>query len=167
MPQIIRVCTSDHSVVWLLTLFGYKGLVLSVGLFLAFETRKVKYSALNESRFIAMSVYGTVIVSIALTPIGFLLKNFQSVQYGVVGIMILLTTTVILTLLFVPKVINSTYNDTYLILQMYKVYNEGKVYEKSKNDARTTVDHPEDEYKKIIESLNVEIKKLNRQLCKV
>ena len=114
-----------------------------------------------------MSVYGTVIVSIALTPIGFLLKNFQSMQYGVLGIMILLTTTVILTLLFVPKVTSLTYNDTYLILQMYEVYNEGRVHEKSKNDARTTVDHPEDEYKKIIESLNVEIKTLSSQLHKV
>ena len=106
MPQIVRICTSDQSVVWLLILFGYKGFVLLVGLFLAFETRKVKYSSLNESRFIAMSVYGAVIVSITLTPIGFLLENFPNVQYGVAGIMVLLTTTVILALLFVPKVTN-------------------------------------------------------------
>jgi len=49
---------------------------------------------------------------------------------------------------------------------MYKVYN-GKVYEESKNDTKTTVDLPEDKYKKIIEGLNVEIKTLNRQLRKV
>ena len=53
-----------------------------------------------------MSVYGAVIVSITLTPIGFLLENFPNVQYGVAGIMMLLTTTVILALLFVPKVTN-------------------------------------------------------------
>ena len=74
------------------------------GLFLAFQTRKVKIKSLNESRFVAMSVYGTVIVSVTLTPIGFLLQNFPNVQYGIIGIMILLSTSVILGLIFVTKV---------------------------------------------------------------
>ena len=104
MPQIIRVCSSDHSIVWLLILFGYKGCVLLGGLFLAIGTSKVKYSALNESQFIAMSVYGAVIVSIALTPIGFLLQTFPSIQYGIVGMMILLSITLILVLVFMSKV---------------------------------------------------------------
>ena len=104
MPQIIRVCSSDDSLVWLPILICYKGFVLLVGLFLAFETRKVKYLALNESRFIAMSVYGAVVVSIALTPIGFLLENFPTIQYAVMGMMMLLSITLILALLFIPKV---------------------------------------------------------------
>ena len=65
--------------IWLPVLFAYKGIILLVGLFLAFETRKVKIKSLNDSRFIAMSVYGTVIVSVTLTPIGFLLQNFPNV----------------------------------------------------------------------------------------
>ena len=73
------------------------------GLFLAFETRKVKIKSLNESRFVAMSVYGAVIVSIALTPIGFFLENFPTTQYAIIGIMILLSTTLILGLIFVTK----------------------------------------------------------------
>ena len=75
-----------------------------VGLFLAFETRKVKIKSLNESRFIAMSVYGAVIVSVTLIPIGFWLQNFPNVQYGIIGIMIMLSTSVILGLIFVTKV---------------------------------------------------------------
>ena len=74
------------------------------GLFLAIETRKVKIKSLNESRFVAMSIYGAVIVSIALTPIGFLLQNFPNVQYGIIGITILLGTSLILGLVFVTKV---------------------------------------------------------------
>ena len=77
---------------------------LLVGLFLAFETRKVKIKSLNESRFIAMSVYGAVIVSVTLTPIGFWLQNFPNVQYGIIGIMIILSTSLILGLIFVTKV---------------------------------------------------------------
>ena len=74
------------------------------GLFLAFATRKVNIKPLNDSRFIAMSVYGIVIVSIALTPIGFSLQRYPSMQYGITGIMILLSTSLILGLLFATKV---------------------------------------------------------------
>ena len=75
-----------------------------VGLFLAFETRKVKIKSLNESRFITMSVYGTVIVSVTLTPIGFWLRNLPNARYGIIGVMIMSSTSLILGLIFVTKV---------------------------------------------------------------
>ena len=82
------------------------------GLFLAFETRKVKMKSLNESCFAAMSVlvYGAVIVSIALIPIGFLLENYPTTQYAIIGITILLSTSLILGLVFVSKVRIATSN---------------------------------------------------------
>ena len=98
------MCTSEGSFIWLPVFFAYKGFVLLAGLFLAFETRKVKVRSLNDSHLIAMSVYGTVIVSVTLTPIGFLLQNFPNVQYGIIGIMIILSTSLILGLVFVVKV---------------------------------------------------------------
>ena len=104
MPQIIGVCTSEGSLTWFPVLFAYKGFILLAGLFLAFETRKVKIKSLNDSRFIAMSVYGAVVVSIAITPIGLLLNHFPNVQYGIIGIMILSSTSLILGLIFVTKV---------------------------------------------------------------
>ena len=90
---------------WITVLFVYKGLVLLAGLFLAFEARKIKIKSLNESRFVAMSVYGAVIASIALTPIGLFLQDFPSVQYGILGMVMLLITTLILCLVFVSKVL--------------------------------------------------------------
>jgi len=78
---------------------------LLAGLFYAFETHKKKIKSLkDESQFVALSVYGAVIVSIALTPIGFLLENYPNVQYGIIGIMILLSTSLILGLIFITKV---------------------------------------------------------------
>ena len=102
--MIIGICTSDDSLTWLLILFVYKGCILLVGLFLAFETRKVKMVSLNESRFIGMSVYGAVIVSIALTPIGFFLEEIPNAQYAILGIMMWASITIILILVFVSKV---------------------------------------------------------------
>lgn len=98
------MCDAEKSMEWLSVLFVYKGFVLLVGLFIAFETRKVNLVSLNESRFIAMSIYGAIIASIALTPIGFLLEDFPNAQYAILGIMILLSVTIILGLIFVSKV---------------------------------------------------------------
>jgi len=108
LPVITGICTSDN-LVWLPVLFAYKGFVLLAGLFLAFETRKVKYTTLNESRFIAASIYGAVITSIALAPIVLLLKNYPNLQYGIIGSVLLLSITLILTLMFASKVSNQLY----------------------------------------------------------
>ena len=104
LPAIVGVCTSESSITWLSFLFAYKGFILLVGLFLAIETRKAKNLALNDSRFVSMSVYEVAIVSIALTPIGFLLEHYPNVQYGIIGVTILLSTSVILGLIFATKV---------------------------------------------------------------
>ena len=120
MPEIIGVCDSKDSLEWLIVLFFYKGLILLVGVFLAVEIRKVKIVSLNESRFIGMSVYGAVIVSIALTPIGFLLEESPTTQYAIIGIMVLASTTIILILVFVSKVCMTL---IYTILILYYVEN--------------------------------------------
>ena len=102
-------------------LFFYKGLILLVGVFLAVEIRKVKIVSLNESRFIGMSVYGAVIVSIALTPIGFLLEESPTTQYAILGIMVLASATIILILVFVSKVC-MTLICTILILYYVEIF---------------------------------------------
>ena len=51
-----------------------------------------------------MSVYGAVIVAVTLTPVGFWLQNFPDVQYGIIGIMIMSSISLILGLVFVTRV---------------------------------------------------------------
>lgn len=143
------------------------------GLFLAFEIRKVKNKSLNDSRFVAMSIYEVVIVSIALTPIGFLLEQYPIVQYGITGITILLSTSVILGLIFVTKVCEYVMIDMLNITmytQMYKVYRdpEGKKFLEQGNSIHITnksiTSENEETYKRRIERLNEEIRVLNNEL---
>ena len=49
---MIFYCAMNSSVVWLLLVYGFKGILLIFGLFLAWETRKVKIAALNDSHHI-------------------------------------------------------------------------------------------------------------------
>ena len=128
-----------------------------------------------------MSVYGTVIVAIALTPIGFLLENHATTQYAITGITILLSTSLILGFVFVSKACNIPHTKLQLICyshyynpQMYSVYKdpEGKhVLEDPATSNRTSTilkftisNENEETYKKRIESLNEEIKVLNDEL---
>ena len=90
--------------IWLGILLAYKGILLIVGLFLAFETRKVKIRHLNDSKLIGMSVYGIVVLSVALAAIGIFLENIVDVFYTVTGLMILIGNTCLLFLIFFPKV---------------------------------------------------------------
>ena len=104
LPQIIDVCNAEQRFIWLGILFTYKGILLIAGLFLAFETRNVKIPQLNDSKLIGMSVYGIVVLSVALAAMGILLETFVEVYYAVMGIMIMLGTTCLLCLIFIPKV---------------------------------------------------------------
>ena len=63
----------------------------------------MKIKTLNESRFVAMSVYTALIVSVTLSLIGFLMQNYPTTQYALLGITILLSTSLILGLVFVTK----------------------------------------------------------------
>ena len=120
--MIIGVCDADMSLEWLSVLFVYKGVVLLAGLFVAFESRKVTLVSLNESRYVAMSIYGAIIVSIALTPIGLLLEEFPNAQYGILGIMIILCVTIILGLVFVTKVGTLQYTCVHSVITGYEYY---------------------------------------------
>jgi hypothetical protein len=51
----------DANLFWYGLLYGFKGLLLIFGLFLAYETRSVKLKQINDSRLIGMSIYNVVV----------------------------------------------------------------------------------------------------------
>ena len=66
---MIYYCTTKNSFVWLLLVYGFKGILLIFGLFLAWETRNVKIAALNDSHHIGRSPSNheqSILVPIAL-----------------------------------------------------------------------------------------------------
>ncbi len=84
--------------------FAYLALLQVVGIILAFQTRKVKISALNDSKFVAVLIYTSSIVLVVLFLFKLLLNGYINIQatifYG--GILIMAAT--FLLLMFVPKV---------------------------------------------------------------
>lgn len=74
------------------------------GCFLAWETRNVSIPALNDSKYIGMSVYNVGIMCIIGAAVSFLTRDQPNVQFCIVALVIIFCSTITLCLVFVPKV---------------------------------------------------------------
>ncbi|XP_025112675.1 gamma-aminobutyric acid type B receptor subunit 1-like [Pomacea canaliculata] len=101
-PQLEH-CNSENLSVWLGVLFGYKGILLIFGIFLAYETRSVKLKQVNDSRFVGMSIYNVVVLCVITAPISLIIGNQQDATFAFVSLAIILCSFLSLGLIFVPK----------------------------------------------------------------
>lgn len=100
----VEVCQSLHTKSWLGILYAYKGLLLIVGVYMAWETRHVKIQALNDSQYIGFSVYGAVITSVSVVVLANLISEQVTLAFIIITSIILASTTATLCLVFLPKV---------------------------------------------------------------
>ena len=97
-------CTSESVQIWAPILLVYKIIEIVFSLIFAFETRKIKVKELNDSRMVIFSVYTIVVAGIAVTPVIVLLGEMVTVKYAIIGIICLVSSTVLLGMNFIPKV---------------------------------------------------------------
>ncbi|KAG8242241.1 hypothetical protein J6590_070076 [Homalodisca vitripennis] len=102
-PQV-EVCGSQFTHSWLGALYAYKGLLLIVGVYMAWETRHVKIPALNDSQYIGLSVYSVVITSALVVVLANLISERATLAFVTITALILTSTTTSLCLLFLPKI---------------------------------------------------------------
>ncbi|KAF8790456.1 Gamma-aminobutyric acid type B receptor subunit like protein [Argiope bruennichi] len=98
-------CSSTHMAKWLGSLYIYKGFLLVVGCYMAWETRHVKVPALNDSQYIGMSVYNVVITSVIVVALANVIPAERyTLTFVLVSTLIFVSTTMTLCILFVPKI---------------------------------------------------------------
>ena len=102
--SVIDICSAMLDYVTVIVLVLYKSVYLWVGLYLAFETRKVKVKALADSQYIAASVYVSIMTCIAIVPVAIWLREMVDIYYGVLSGILMLGVTTVLALVFLPKV---------------------------------------------------------------
>lgn len=87
-------------------LYVYKGLLVVFGLFLAYESRNVKYYYINDSRFVSIAMYIVVIVVGIGAPLTLVLSQhlFINPAYALAVLMVIMATMSCLLILFIPKV---------------------------------------------------------------
>lgn len=97
-------CASSYQNEWLYVFYAYKGLMLAFGVFLAFETRNVTVPALNDSRYIGLSIYNVVFpCALGITVVS-VIDNVPDVWYVVLSILVVFCTSITLCFVFIPKV---------------------------------------------------------------
>jgi gamma-aminobutyric acid type B receptor len=75
-----------------------------VGSRFAWATRNVHITALNDSKYVGMSLYNVVLLSITTAVVSYFLRDQHERSYILTSIFILLCVTITLCLVFVPKV---------------------------------------------------------------
>ncbi|XP_066967377.1 gamma-aminobutyric acid type B receptor subunit 1 isoform X3 [Macrobrachium rosenbergii] len=98
-------CESKHNTLWLGLLYGYKGLLLIFGLFLAYETRSVKLKQINDSRLVGMSIYNVVVLCLITAPVTLVISAQQDAAFAFVSLAIIFCCFLSMALVFVPKIV--------------------------------------------------------------
>ncbi len=76
-----------------------------VGSRFAWATRNVHITALNDSKYVGMSLYNVVLLSTTTAVVGYFLQDQHERSYILTSVFILLCVTITLCLVFVPKVL--------------------------------------------------------------
>ncbi|CAH1774696.1 unnamed protein product, partial [Owenia fusiformis] len=105
IPQTL-FCESEHMWYFSGVLCAVKGILLMFGAFLAYETRKVRVPALNDSKFIGISVYNVVVLCMIGVPIVLIMKDKVDVTYALISTFTFFATATTLCLVFIPKILN-------------------------------------------------------------
>ncbi|XP_037958848.1 gamma-aminobutyric acid type B receptor subunit 2 [Teleopsis dalmanni] len=167
-PQV-EVCRSQHTQIWLGVLYTYKGLLLIVGVYMAWETRHVKIPALNDSQYIGMSVYSVVITSAIVVVLANLISERVTFAFITTTVLILTSTTATLCLLFIPKLHdiwarNDVIDPVIHSMGLKMECNTRRFATDDRRELQYRVEVQNRVYKKEIATLDAEIRKLERML---
>ncbi|CRL02846.1 CLUMA_CG015802, isoform A, partial [Clunio marinus] len=99
-------CESINNSVWLGVIYGFKGLILVFGLFLAYETRSIKVKQINDSRYVGMSIYNIAVLCLITAPVAMVIASQQDASFAFVALAVIFCCFLSMLLIFVPKVSN-------------------------------------------------------------
>ncbi|ELT90594.1 hypothetical protein CAPTEDRAFT_145194 [Capitella teleta] len=100
----VNECHTQNGIYFTGALYVVQGLMMAFGAFLAWETRKVKMEALNDSKLIGVCIYNVLILSVLGTAIGFILDADPNMNYGFRSGIVLVGVILTIVIMFVPKV---------------------------------------------------------------
>ena len=98
----IYYCDSRYRHKIISVIYLYKSLFLVLGGYLAAKTRHVHIAALNDSKYIVWSIYIVVLTSLFSVIVMISMKTLRT--YVVICLVVVLMTSSILCLIFLPKV---------------------------------------------------------------
>ena len=102
----VLVCyeSASLSFFWRILIFIYLGILQLLGIVLSFQTRRVKYTGLRDSKYITAIIYISSIVLAVVALVTFSLRTHINIGSGIIVSGYFILTTIFLSLIFIPKV---------------------------------------------------------------
>ena len=120
MQYCVYNCFTSASFPWLITCFLYLALLQFIAVVLAIQTRNVKIRILNDSKEVAIIIYFTSFVMIVMLASTFILSDYNNVSDGIFGSSLMISTSVTLIVVFLPKV---KFNFLWLMILVVETFN--------------------------------------------
>eukprot|EP00731_Ephydatia_muelleri_P020698 Em0013g425a len=86
-------------------IFAYFAVLQILGIMLAFQTRKVKFPGLKDSKFVTIIMYTSSLILLLLIGNAFAFNSYLTASGSLHAIGVLILTTSILALIFIPKMV--------------------------------------------------------------
>ncbi|XP_030921342.1 gamma-aminobutyric acid type B receptor subunit 1, partial [Geospiza fortis] len=103
LPQLEH-CSSTKMNTWLGIFYGFKGLLLLLGIFLAYETKSVSTEKINDHRAVGMAIYNVAVLCLITAPVTLILSSQQDAAFAFAALAVVFSSYITLVVLFVPKV---------------------------------------------------------------
>ncbi|XP_043533806.1 uncharacterized protein gabbr1b [Chiloscyllium plagiosum] len=103
LPQLEH-CSSNKMNTWLGIVYGYKGLLLLLGIFLAYETKSVSTEKINDHRAVGMAIYNVAVLCMITAPVTMIVSSQQDAAFAFASLAVVFSVYITLVVLFVPKV---------------------------------------------------------------
>lgn len=154
LPQLEH-CSSKKMNTWLGIFYGYKGLLLLLGIFLAYETKSVSTEKINDHRAVGMAIYNVAVLCLITAPVTMILSSQQDAAFAFASLAIVFSSYITLVVLFVPK--------------MRRLITRGEWQSEAQDTMKTgsSTNNNEEEKSRLLEKENRELEKIiaEQQAC--
>ncbi|KAF3707814.1 Gamma-aminobutyric acid type B receptor subunit 1 [Channa argus] len=103
IQPLLEHCSSEKMNTWLGVVYGYKGLLLLLGIFLAYETKSISTEKINDHRAVGMAIYNVAVLCMITAPVTLILSSQQDASFAFASLAIVFSVYITLVVLFVPK----------------------------------------------------------------
>lgn len=108
-------------------MYGFKGLILVFGLFLAYETRSIKVKQINDSRYVGMSIYNVVVLCLITAPVAMVIASQQDASFVFVSLAVIFCCFLSMLLIFVPKVRTFLFKEINVVKAICILFQKNKI----------------------------------------
>ncbi|XP_044837527.1 gamma-aminobutyric acid type B receptor subunit 1 isoform X1 [Mauremys mutica] len=147
LPQLEH-CSSTKMNTWLGIFYGFKGLLLLLGIFLAYETKSVSTEKINDHRAVGMAIYNVAVLCLITAPVTMILNSQQDAAFAFTSLAVVFSSYITLVVLFVPK--------------MRRLITRGEWQSEQQDTMKTgsSTNNNEEEKSRLLEKENRELEKI-------